>query len=110
MKKGFCLSAFFVMFDFAMSLTHKLVHNFFGWSFVHCTALPIIISVDGSVRISNDKNTDEDDCVVVFAWGNAAGKKESALNTRANNLSTSSKEGEERDALCKRVVRRLSSM
>ena len=49
MKKGCWLSAFFVIFDFAMILTHKLVHNFLGWSFVHCTALPIILSVDGSV-------------------------------------------------------------
>ena len=75
---------------------------------MHCTALPIILSVDGSVRISNDNNTEEDDCVVVFAWGNAAGKKESALNTRTKSLSTNSREGEERDALCKRVVNRLS--
>ena len=73
-------------------------------------SLPIVLSVDGSVQISNDDNTDEDDCVVVFAWGNAAGKKESALNTSTKRLSTNSKEGEERDALCTRVVRRLSSM
>ena len=75
------VSSIFVMFDFAMTLSHKTVHNFFGWAFVHCTALPMLIFHDGLVQISND-DADDDQRVVVFAWGNNGGSKESRLNTK----------------------------
>ena len=48
--------------------------------------------------------------VWLFLHGVMQPGKESALNTRTKSLSMSSKEDEERDALCKRVVRRLSSI
>ena len=59
------LSAFFIMFDFAMPLNHKRVHNFFGWSFLHCTALPILIFDNGRVHLSNE-HAEEEDCLVIF--------------------------------------------
>ena len=71
------------MFDFAMTLSHKTVHNFFCWAFVHCTALPMLIFHDGLVQLSNDDAADDDDhSAVVLAWGNNEGSKESRLNTK----------------------------
>ena len=103
------LSSLFVMFDFAMTLGHKTVHNFFGWSFIHCTALPILIFHNGTVNISNDDAEDEH-CIVMFAWGNSGGKKESMLNMNMKSNDELLEEGENRDELSTRIVERISMM
>ena len=103
------VSSLFIMFDFAMTLSHKTVHNFFGWAFVHCTALPMLIFHDGSVQLSND-DADDDHSVVVFAWGNNGGSKESGLNTKMKSSEQNTDERKERDDLSNRVVDRISIM
>ena len=97
------------MFDFAMTLSHQRVHNFFGWTFVHCTALPILIFCDGSVHVSND-DVEDDDCIVVFAWGNSGGKNESKLNANMKDSDENRKDTGERDELCNNIVDTLSMM
>ena len=104
------LSAFFIMFDFAMPLNHKRVHNFFGWSFLHCTALPILIFDNGRVHLSNEHAEEEEDCLVIFAWGREGGKAESRLNKNMKDSESNKKDTEERDSLCNLVVERLSRM
>jgi hypothetical protein len=109
LDKKASLSSLFIMFDFAMTLSHKIVHNFFGWAFTHCTALPMMIFYNGSVQLSND-DADDEDCVVVFAWGINGGSKESGLNTNMKSLDQNSEEKEERDNISNSVVDRISIM
>jgi len=97
------------MFDFAITLSHRTVHNFFGWAFVHCTALPMLIFHDGSVQLSND-DSDDDHCIVVFAWGRSGGSPESRLNTKMKSTEQNSRERKERDDISNRVVDRISIM
>ena len=104
-----CVSLFFIMFDFAMTLSHKRVHNFFAWSFVHCTALPIVIFFDGNVCISND-SMDGEDSVVVLSWGREGGVPESKLNTQMKKLEQNITDRKERDNLCNRIVDKISLM
>ena len=104
-----CLSSFFVMFDFAMTLSHKTVHNFFGWAFLHCTALPILIFCDGTVHVSNDGAEDKH-CIIVFAWGSEGGKAESRLNSNMKTLEQNKEDINDRDAISNRLVERLSMM
>ena len=103
------LSSLFVMFDFAMTLSHKTVHNFFGWAFSHCTALPILIFHDGIVHVSND-GVEEKHCIIVFAWGSEGGKAESRFNTNMKNLQQNEEDANERDAISNWLVERLSTM
>ena len=103
------LSSFFIMFDFAMPLGHKTVHNFFAWSFVHCTALPILIFHDGTVRVSND-NSEDEHCVIVFAWGVNGGNKESNQNTNMQSAEKNEEDRKETDEFCNAIVNRISIM
>ena len=103
------LSSLFIMFDFAMTLGHKTVHNFFGWSFVHCTALPILIFHDGTVSISNDDN-EEEHSVVVIAWGNNGGSKESQQNTKMKSRKQNKKKSRLGNTTTNRIVERISIM
>ena len=97
------------MFDFAMTLSHKTVHNFFAWAFVLCTALPMLIFHDGSVQISND-DADDDQSVVVFAWGINGGSKESRLNEKMKSSEQNDDERKRRDDISNQVVDRISIM
>ena len=109
LDKKASVSSLFIMFDFAMTLSHKIVHNFFGWAFTHCTALPMMIFYNGSVQLSND-DADDNDCVVVFAWGINGGSKESGLNTNMKSLDKNSEEKEGRDNISNSLVDRISIM
>ena len=103
------VSSFFIMFDFAMTLSHQRVHNFFAWAFVHCTALPYVLFKDGNVKVCNENIYDKDS-VVVFSWGNEGGNPESRLNTKMKNSAENSRDCGERDELCNRIVQRISTM
>ena len=92
-----------------MTLGHKSVHNFFGLSFVHCTALPILIFNYGAVSISND-NTEEEHSVVVFAWGRNGGSKESEQNTNMKSSFENEKNRSLGNATTNRIVDRISIM
>ena len=97
------------MFDFAMTLSHKTVHNFFGWAFSHCTALPILIFCDGIVHVSND-GIEEKHCIIVFAWGSEGGKAESRFNTNMKKSVQNEEDANKRDAISNQLVERLSTM
>ena len=103
------LSSYFIMFDFAMPLQHKTVHNFFAWAFVHCTALPLLIFHDGTVHVSNDGVEDEH-CAVLLAWGINGGNKESTQNTNMKSAEKNEEDRKERDEFCNRIVDRISTM
>ena len=102
------LSSLFIMFDFAMTLGHKTVYNFFAWTFVHCTALPILIFNNGNVSISND-DADDEHCVVLFAWGNNGGSKETKENTKMKS-SHNDKNKEVGGVTTSCIIQRISTM
>ena len=108
------LKALFLMFDFAMTLSHKIIHNFCAWTFDHCTALPILIFNNGCVHISNDNVSDEN-CLLVVAWGRFGGNAESALKSRYNCTTEDTKDEKKEKKeeminsdVCKRLINRLS--
>ena len=61
------------------------------------------------MSVSND-DAEEEHCVVVFAWGNNGGSKESKHNTKIRSRKENKKECKLGDATTNRIVERISAM
>jgi hypothetical protein len=62
----------FILLYFFTPITEKSMTTFLGWTFPHCTAVPILYE-NGCIRLSN-KNKQKHP-VFVTAWGNSGGMK-----------------------------------
>ena len=66
--------AHFLCWDFLTSITDHTFHHFYGWSFPHCTTVPMQLT-DNIVRVTNS-NIPLDKCIYVGAWGRSGGSPE----------------------------------
>ena len=70
---GSKLIAKFVLMNFGVTISNKVVHHFYGWSFDHATSVPILINDANRVRVRNTSNPNLD--VNICAWGSSGGHR-----------------------------------
>jgi len=63
------LLAYFCQMGFCVPICHTSAHHFYGWSFPHCTAMPVVVGESYKYR-----NQPDEDPLVIAAWG-SSGKK-----------------------------------
>ena len=68
--------------NFAIPITDESVHHFYGWTFWHCTALPVGISDDELICVKNTNNSARK--VQITAWGSSGGPAHAKQRDNAN--------------------------
>jgi hypothetical protein len=81
----------FGVMGFAVPIQHQSVHHFFGWSFMHYTAVPMLVQKN-KVRVSNlESKHPQEPTFFVGAWGCFGGSKEARARMAAKKAEEAKK-------------------
>ena len=67
------INSSFIQMNFAISITNKVMHHMYAWTFPHATALTIALTSESKVLVHS--GTTREHSLNVAAWGNSGGSK-----------------------------------
>jgi hypothetical protein len=78
--------ASFGVMGFAVPLTHKRVHHFYGWAFLHFTCLSYLMNYEEKIIRLFNSNSEDEEPFVIAAWGDSGGNSQVAAARRTASV------------------------